>query len=58
MTPCHRSLTARCHEAIDHLGSSGFRGIPEPCVARICRESHLKACRPLKMGEWQAGIWQ
>ncbi len=27
-------------------------------MARICRESHLKACRPLKMGEWQAGIGQ
>ncbi|WGM08577.1 hypothetical protein QE197_22760 (plasmid) [Arsenophonus nasoniae] len=23
MTPCHRSLTAGCHAAIDHLGSSG-----------------------------------
>ncbi|HGJ5857397.1 hypothetical protein [Arsenophonus nasoniae] len=23
VTPCHRSLTARCHEAIDHLRSSG-----------------------------------
>ncbi|MDR5614276.1 hypothetical protein [Arsenophonus sp.] len=51
MTPCHRSLTARCHEAIDHWGSSGtwntgatcgedmprkpLEGLPSPKNGRI-----------------------
>ncbi|WGM03354.1 hypothetical protein [Arsenophonus nasoniae] len=58
MTPRHRSLTARCHEAIDHLGSSGTWNTGATCGEDMPRKplEGLPSPKNGRMASWHRAV--